>query len=132
MKAYLINMHQLVPRSRSSAKVKVKCKGYISQKKAVSGHSCFTNTFCLTGVLLSVHLSVCPKFQHKNFPVTPKMVLLQGHGVSQTHLVCSYTNSSPMNFIGQCERVFFKHCKEGEHNFYLCLWYICIYPIPTQ
>ena len=35
MKAYLINMHLLVP--RSSAKVKVKYKGYISQKKAASG-----------------------------------------------------------------------------------------------
>ena len=37
MKAYLINMHLLVPRSRSSAKVKVKYKGYISQKMAVLG-----------------------------------------------------------------------------------------------
>ena len=37
MKAYLINMHLLVPRSRSSAKVTVKYKGYISQKMAVSG-----------------------------------------------------------------------------------------------
>ena len=37
MKAYLINMHLLVPRSRSSAKVKVKYKGYITQKMAVSG-----------------------------------------------------------------------------------------------
>ena len=37
MKAYVINMHLLVPRSRSSAKVKVKYKGYISQKMAVSG-----------------------------------------------------------------------------------------------
>ena len=37
MKAYLINMHLLVPRLRSSAKVKVKYKGYISQKMAVSG-----------------------------------------------------------------------------------------------
>ena len=37
MKAYLINMHLLVPRSRSCAKVKVKCKGYTSQKMAVSG-----------------------------------------------------------------------------------------------
>ena len=37
MKAYLINMHLLAPRSRSSAKVKVKYKGYISQKMAVSG-----------------------------------------------------------------------------------------------
>ena len=37
MKAYFINMQLLVPRSRSSAKVKVKYKGYISQKMAVSG-----------------------------------------------------------------------------------------------
>ena len=37
MKAYLINMHLLVPRSRSSAKVKVKYKGYIAQKMAVLG-----------------------------------------------------------------------------------------------
>ena len=36
MKEYLINMHLLVPKSRSSAKVKVKYKGYISQKMAVS------------------------------------------------------------------------------------------------
>ena len=35
MKAYLMNMHQLVSRSRSSAKVKVKYKGYISQKMAI-------------------------------------------------------------------------------------------------
>ena len=35
MKAYLINMHLLVPRSRSSAKVKVKYKGYIFKK---NGH----------------------------------------------------------------------------------------------
>ena len=37
MKAYIINMHLLVSRSRSSAKVKVQYKGYISQKMAVSG-----------------------------------------------------------------------------------------------
>ena len=37
MKAHLINMHLLVPRSRSSAKIKVKYKGYISQKMAVLG-----------------------------------------------------------------------------------------------
>ena len=37
MKAYLINMHLLVPRSRSSAKVKVKYEGYIYQEMAVSG-----------------------------------------------------------------------------------------------
>ena len=37
MKAHLINMHLLVPRSRSSAKVKLKYKGNISQKMAVLG-----------------------------------------------------------------------------------------------
>ena len=36
MKAYLINLHLLIPRSMSSAKVKVKYRGYISQKMAVS------------------------------------------------------------------------------------------------
>ena len=36
MKTYLINMDLLVLRSRSTAKVKVKYKGYISQKMAVS------------------------------------------------------------------------------------------------
>ena len=37
MKAYLINMFLLVPRSRSSAKVKVKYKGYISRKNGRFG-----------------------------------------------------------------------------------------------
>ena len=41
MKAYLINMHLLVPRPRSSAKVKIKYKGYISQKMTVSGEFVF-------------------------------------------------------------------------------------------
>ena len=37
MKAYLINMHLLVLKSRSSAKVKVKYEGYISQKNGRFG-----------------------------------------------------------------------------------------------
>ena len=37
MKAYLINMHLLVPRSRSSAKVKVRYIGHISKKKKKNG-----------------------------------------------------------------------------------------------
>ena len=37
MKAYLINMHLLVPRPRSPTKVKLKYKGYISQEMAVLG-----------------------------------------------------------------------------------------------
>ena len=37
MKARLIDTHLLVPRSRSSAKVKVKYQGHVSQKMGVSG-----------------------------------------------------------------------------------------------
>ena len=50
MKAYLINMHLLVPRSRSSAKVKVGYKGYISQKVAVSGALVFHKPILLLAV----------------------------------------------------------------------------------
>ena len=41
MKAHLINKHLLVPRSRSSAKVKVEYQGYISRKMAISGALAF-------------------------------------------------------------------------------------------
>ena len=63
-------MHLLVPRSRSSAKVKVKYKGYISQKMAVSGvfvfhkHILFTICFVrysLRYLYTSSPSSVCPK-----------------------------------------------------------------------
>ena len=37
MKAHLIDTHLLVPQSRSSAKVKVKYQGHVSQKVRVSG-----------------------------------------------------------------------------------------------
>ena len=37
MKAHLINTHLVVSRSRSSAKVKVKYQGHVSQKMGVSG-----------------------------------------------------------------------------------------------
>ena len=36
MKAHLIDTHLLVPRSRSSGKVKVKYQGHVSQKMGVS------------------------------------------------------------------------------------------------
>ena len=41
MKAHLIDTHHLVPRSRSSAKVKVKYQGHVSQKMGVSGSLVF-------------------------------------------------------------------------------------------
>ena len=37
MKAHLIDTHLLVPRSRSSAKVKVRDQGHVSQKMGISG-----------------------------------------------------------------------------------------------
>ena len=37
MKVHLINTHLLIPRSRSSAKVKVKYQGHVSHKMGVSG-----------------------------------------------------------------------------------------------
>ena len=37
MKAHLIDTHLLVPRLKSSAKVKVKYQGHVSQKMGVSG-----------------------------------------------------------------------------------------------
>ena len=58
MKAYLINMHLLVPRSRSSAKVKVKYKGYISQKKAVSGAFVFHKHILFCSVFTSFEIIV--------------------------------------------------------------------------
>ena len=47
MKAHFIDKHFLVPRSRSSAKVKVKYQGHVSQKMGVLGALVFfTNTSC--------------------------------------------------------------------------------------
>ena len=53
MKAHLIDTHLLVPRSRSSAKVKVKYQGHVSQKMDVLGtlvfhkHILFSSHFIL-------------------------------------------------------------------------------------
>ena len=44
MNAHLIDTHLLVPRSRSSAKVKVKYQGHVSQKMGVSGALVFHKT----------------------------------------------------------------------------------------
>ena len=58
MKAYLINMHLLVPRSRSSAKVKAKYKGYISQKMAVSGAFGFDKHVFFQFRLFDIHCTI--------------------------------------------------------------------------
>ena len=61
MKAYLINMHLLVPRSRSSAKVKVRYKGYIPQKMTVSGAFVFhKHILFLLSILLKSYFALFP------------------------------------------------------------------------
>ena len=97
-------MHLLVPRSRSSAKVKVKYKGYISQQMAVLGAlvfykqmgffvgffffffllkskpslGCIQELYCL--VCLSVHVLVSqPLFCRHYFPITSGTISLKLH-----------------------------------------------------
>ena len=48
MKAHLIDTHLLVPRSRLSAKVKVKYQGHVSQNMGVSGALVFHKHILLT------------------------------------------------------------------------------------
>ena len=55
MKAHLINTHLLVPRSRSSAKVKVKYQGHVSQKMGVSGALVFHKHILFVICLLSLY-----------------------------------------------------------------------------
>ena len=57
MKAHLIDTHLLVPRSRSSAKVKVKYQGHVSQKMGVSGALVFHKhiLFLLSLVFLTLY-----------------------------------------------------------------------------
>ena len=46
VKVHLIYTHQVVPRSRSSIKVKIKYQGHVQKKKKKKpsrGHSCFTH-----------------------------------------------------------------------------------------
>ena len=52
MKAHLIDTHLLVPRSRSSAKVKVKYQGHVSQKMGVSGALVFYKHILFDTVLI--------------------------------------------------------------------------------
>ena len=50
MRVHLIDTHLLVPRSRSSAKVKVKYQGHVSQKMGVSGALVFHKHILLLSV----------------------------------------------------------------------------------
>ena len=68
MKAHLIDTHLLVPRSRSSAKVKVKYQGHVSQKMGVSGAFSVSQT----------HLVLKPNFVKVD--------------TLKCHIICIYTS----------------------------------------
>ena len=55
MKAHLIDTHLLVPKSRSSATVKVKYQGHVSQKMGVSGALVFHKHILFVICLLSLY-----------------------------------------------------------------------------
>ena len=55
MKAHLIDTHLLVPKSRSSAKVKVKYQGHVSQKMDVFGALVFHKHILLPNELTLYH-----------------------------------------------------------------------------
>ena len=59
MKANLIDTHLLVPRSRSSAKVKVKYPGHVSEKMGVSGHYCSQTHLVFNGIFFILVLFQC-------------------------------------------------------------------------
>ena len=54
MKAHLFDTHLLVPRSMSSAKVKVKYQGHVSQKMGVSGALVFHKHILFHNVIYSI------------------------------------------------------------------------------
>ena len=59
MKAHLIDKHFLVPRSRSSAKVKVKYQGHVSQKMGVSGALVFVcNVYVFQGATVTFQCEI--------------------------------------------------------------------------
>ena len=62
MKAHLIDTHLLVPRSRSSAKIKVKYRDHVSQKMDVSGALVFHKPSCFSSTeeLVTILSTDCP------------------------------------------------------------------------
>ena len=54
MKAHLIDTHLLVPRSRSSAKFKVKYRGHVSQKMGAAGGISVSQTHLVVSCILTL------------------------------------------------------------------------------
>ena len=57
MKAHLIDTHLLAPSSRSSAKIKVRYQGRVSQKMGVSGALVFHKHLVFDGVPLKGYVA---------------------------------------------------------------------------
>ena len=58
MRAHLIDTHLQVPRSSSSAKVKVKYQGHVSEKMAVSGALVFPKTHLVFSVWAGLNFCI--------------------------------------------------------------------------
>ena len=89
MKAHLIDTHLLVPRSRSSAKVKVKYKGYISQKTAVSGAFVFHKHILFNSIQYNSKFNSIPHnpdlMTHRNKPF--KNITGKGENAGNQHFL---------------------------------------------
>ena len=84
MKAYLIDTHLPVPRSRSSAKIKVKYQGHVSQK-----NGCFGGISVPQTHLVFLFPEVLPIQRHL-IPAQPHLTLSQmtNFKLFQTERVC--------------------------------------------
>ena len=65
MKAHLIDTHLLVPRSGSSAKVKVKYQGHVSQKIGVSGALVFHKHILFHSKIIVILLTMKYTYQNR-------------------------------------------------------------------
>ena len=90
MKAHLTNTHLLAPRSRSSAKVKVKYQGHVSQKMGVSG-----------ALVFHKHFFFQIWYRHSSWDVDRSLMIFMSNGQRliktlysiDTHLNASTTDS---------------------------------------
>ena len=122
MKAHLINMHLLVPRSRSSAKVKVEYQCYISQKMAILGALVFHKhilSFCLCSLdtINMTSLFLWIKMKYSLFLLTCLSFCQNPASKSSNSLSddktldCTLTHSHTMTpFDAPGKQAFCKHC----------------------
>ena len=104
MKACLINMHLLVPRSRSCAKVKVKYKGYIFQKIVVLGafmfHKHILLFWCLQMLSIWTSLKIFRLVRSEAlylYKYTQQMILcFQGSDQTPSKMTNGTSNTAPI------------------------------------